>query len=550
VRKSDLPPLIRALLRPQAYSQPAERVELIQTHVSFVLLAGDYAYKIKKPVNFGFLNFSTLARRRYYCRQEVVLNSRLCSDTYLGVVPIREAGGRFAINGSGRIVEYAVWMRRLPAERMMDRLLANGEVTEGMLEALACRLEEFHAAAGTSRRIAEYGDWAIRYAWGENIRQWAPYVGQTVSPEQDAVLRAYGEAFFARRRAVLKRRVKSLRIRECHSDLRSDAVCFVDGICIFDCVEFNRRIRLVDVARDVGFLAMDLDFRGHSLLADRFAEQYLKASGDDDVREIIDFYKCYNACVRGKVDGFRLSQPEIPAGEKRRAQRAAGRYFDLACQYAASLRPALLVITCGLPASGQSRFARKLSARTGLTVISSDIVRKRLAGIAPGEHRYEEFGAGLYASDSTERTYEAMIDEARAELLEGRSVILDAAFLRRRQRRAAMRAAKEAGAQFACLEISSDGGLARKRLERRQRHGRSPSDARWEIYAQQKRRFQKPSEIPGSRRIRLDDGMPLGRRLTSTLAALRAISPLSLDGSATRKAAGGSRGRSQRPVEP
>ena len=228
--KGNLPPLIRALLRPSVYPHPAPDVELIQTHISYVLLAGDYVYKIKKPLALGFLDYSTLARRRYYCRQEVLLNSRLCSDTYLGVVAIREENGEFSLQDGGRIVEYAVKMRRLPEERMMDRLLARGAVNEEMVGAIAERLAPFHAKAETSQRIAQYGDRSIRYAWRENFRQWAPYVGQILTPGQDRALRAYGEAFFARRDGVLQRRVEQLRIRECHSDLRADAVCFTDGM--------------------------------------------------------------------------------------------------------------------------------------------------------------------------------------------------------------------------------------------------------------------------------------------------------------------------------
>ncbi|MBI2912412.1 MAG: hypothetical protein HYY03_00650, partial [Chloroflexi bacterium] len=177
---AELPPLIRALLRPSAYPHAVDRVQLVQTHISYVLLAGEHVYKVKKPLDFGFLNYSTLARRLYYCRQEVILNSRLCPDTYLGVAKIRQEGDRISVEGRGRVVEYAVHMRRLPEERMMDRLLAEGAVSGDMVERVADRLAEFHAASQTSTRIAAYGHWGIRYAWKENFRQWAPCVGRTL----------------------------------------------------------------------------------------------------------------------------------------------------------------------------------------------------------------------------------------------------------------------------------------------------------------------------------------------------------------------------------
>ena len=526
--KADLPPLIRALLRPSAYPHPVDRVQLLQTHISYVLLAGEHVYKVKKPVDFGFLDFSTLAKRGHYCRQEVVLNSRLCPDTYLGVARIRERDGRITVDGAGKVIEYAMHMRRLPAERMMDRLLAEGAVTPEMAERVADRLAEFHRASEASRRIAEYGDWAIRYAWEENFRQWAPYIGQTITLEQDRILRAFGQAFFARRRELLGRRVEGLRIRDCHGDLRSDAVCFVDGLCIFDCIEFNRRLRYTDVAGDVGFLAMDLDYRGRPDLARAFVDRYVGASGDADLREIIDFYKCYRACVRAKVEGFRLSQAEVAPSQRRAALRAARRYFQLACRYAASLPPPLLVITCGLTATGKSTLAHRLAELTGFNVVSSDAVRKELAGLAPWQHRFEPFRRGIYSPEFTDRTYETLLEAARRFLSEGRFVIVDASFVRRRYRQWARRLAREMGAQFACLEVRASHAAVRRRLARRLREGGDPSDARWEIYMAQKRTFQAPSEVPTEQHVVVNTGRPLDSQARAAIAALRRLSPLSI----------------------
>ncbi len=527
--RPQLPPLIRALLRPSAYPHPAGRVQLVQTHISYVLLAGDHVYKIKKPVNFRFLDFSTLPKRRYYCHQEVRLNSRLCADTYLGVVPIRLQGDTFTLHGrTGPIVEYAVHMRRLPQDRMLDRLLAQGEATPHMLHRVAERLVPFHQTAQTSPRLARYGHWAIRYNWDENITQWTPYIGQTVTPAQDRILRAYGEAFFARTTAVLQRRIDELRIRRVHADLRSDAICLVDGVCIFDCVEFSRRLSLLDVARDVGFLAMDLDYRGRSDLAQAFVDRYLQLSGDTDMPEILDFYKAYSACVRGKVESFLLSQPEVPDVEKRRALKAAHRYFDLACQYARSLPPALLIITCGLTATGKSTLARRLAQLTGMEVLSSDVTRKTLAGVQPSEHRFESFGRGIYRDEFTDRTYADLLAAAGEVLAQGRSVIVDASFVRRKYRLWARRLAGETGAQFACVELRAGDAAVRRRLVKRLRERGDPSDARWEIYVAQKRRFQRPSEVPSERHVVVDATRPPQAEVRALIAALRRLSPHSL----------------------
>ncbi len=525
---SVLPPVIRALLHPAAYPHPVDRVELLQTHISYVLLAGDHVYKVKKPVDFGFLDFSTLGKRRYYCRQEVVLNSRLCPGTYLGVSRIRARDGRITVDGAGKVIEYAVHMRRLPGERMMDRLLESGEVTEGMIRALAGRLAEFHARSDTDRRIAEYGDWAIRYAWEENLRQWAEYIGDTISEEQNRVIHAYREAFFARERELLRRRVRELRIRDCHGDLRSDAVCYTDGICIYDCIDFNRRLRYTDVAGDVGFLAMDMDYRGHERQATAFVDAYVELSGDPELPRIIDFYKCYRACVRGKVEGFRSREPEVPRRQRRDAARAARRYFELAYRYAESLPPAMLIITCGLTGTGKSALVRRLAELTGIEVVSSDVVRKGLAGLAPSERRFEPFRGGIYSPEFTERTYAALMEEGRERLRRGRSVILDASFLRRQHRRAAARLAAEQGAQFACLECRASEGAVRRRLARRLREGGDPSDARWETYAAQKRRFQRPSEVAPERLVVVDSEGALDRAAHQVLRRVRSLSPLSL----------------------
>lgn len=535
VPASDLPPLIQALLKPSAYPHPVDRIELRQTHISYVLLTGENVYKIKKPVNFGFLDFSTLGKRRFYCGREVAFNSPLCSDTYLGVVPIRQSDGQFSFGGAGRTVEYAVHMRRLPEDRMMHNLLARDEATHPMVEAVAKKLAAFHASAEVSPRLARYGAWAIRYNTTENIAQWTPYIGRTLSESQDRIMRAFVHAFYARKADILQRRIAELRIHRVHADLRSDSIVIgrakvrpgPQDICIFDCVEFSRRLSILDVARDVGFLKMDLDYRGRRDLADAFVRHYEEVSRDRDLHEILDFYAFYSACVRGKVEAFLLDQSEVPATEKRRARDASRRYFALACGYAESLPPAMLVITCGLPATGKSTVARALSEHE-FTVLSSDVVRKELAGISPDERRLEGFGGGIYSPEFTERTYQALFDRARALLLRGRSVVLDASFNRRNHRRDADRLARQTGAQFACLWFDLPEQVILSFLEARFRGGKDPSDARPEIFARQKRRFQGPTEVSPGRLIAVPQTSTPRTKALAVVKELRAISPLSV----------------------
>jgi len=531
VPQNGLPPLVQALLKPVAYSHPVRRVELIQTHISYVFLTDDYVYKVKKPVDFGFLNYSTLGKRRYYCHREVKLNSLLCEDTYLGVVPIRQRGKEFSVGGNeGRVVEYAVWMRRLPEERMLNRLVERGEATKQMVERVADKLVPFHQKTSeTSPAIARYGDWAIRYNHRENVEQWTPYVGRTLTPEQHAICIVYGEAFFARKRDVLARRVKELRIRRTHADLRSDAICMENGLCIFDAVEFSRRVSLLDIARDVGFLEMDLAYRERPDLAEAFVRRYEKIADDPDLREVLPFYAYYSACVRGKVEAFLLDIPSIPAKAKKAAAERSRRYFELACEYAKTLPPAMLVVMCGLSGSGKSTAAKEIAKKLNAQVISSDVVRKRLAGLDPKTKVLDEFRAGLYSAAMTQKTYDAMLDQARELLMRGKSVILDATFQRRNERRAAERLARETGAQFACVLTKASESATRNRLGTRLAKGRDPSDARWEIYVQQKRRFQRPTEVPPERLITVDTSSPAKEQgVRGAVERLRAISPLSV----------------------
>ena len=534
--ETELPSLVRALLEPAAYSHPTGHISVIQTHISYVFLTDEYVYKIKKPVNFGFLDYSTLGKRRYYCRREVELNSLLCDETYLGVVPIRLLVGKglspdtYTVDGrTGKIVEYAVKMRRLPEDRMLNRLIERGEATPRMVERVAEVLVPFHESTSqTSQAFARYGDWAIRYNHRENLQQWTPYVGRVLTPEQHAICTAYAEAFFARKANMLQRRVKQLRIRRTHADLRSDAICLEDGVCIMDAVEFNKRISVLDIARDVGFLQMDLEYRDRPDLARAFVRRYQKLAHDPDLPEVLPFYAYYSACVRGKVEAFLLDIPSVSEKDKRGAAKRAQAYFKLACLYAETLRPAMLVITCGLSGTGKSTVAKELARPLRAKVIASDVVRKRLAGLDPRTKALDEYREGLYSPRMTARTYSEMLKEAREALMAGKSVILDAAFLARSDRRAAARLAREAGAQFACVLTEADEPVIRERLGVRLAKRRDPSDARWEIYVQQKRRFQRPSEVPDDRRILIDASRVMKSQISAAIRTLRAISPLSV----------------------
>ena len=518
-----LPPHVQGLLSPDAYPYPVQHVELKQTHISSVLLAGDFVYKLKKPLDLGFLNFTTLDLRKRYCEQEVRLNQRLCADTYLGVVPVSEQGGRVQVEVDRNVIDYAVKMRRLPDEGMMTPLLERNAVTPQMIELIARRMAEFHLSSERSDEIDGYGGLETALAnWHENFAQTEPYIGRTVHRRQFDEIRAFIEEVAEEDAELFAQRVAEGRTRDCHGDLRADAVCFVgDGVCIFDCIEFNERFRYSDVASDIAFLAMDLEDRGRQDLSDVLMGRYLASTLDSTLPLVLPFYKCYRAYVRGKVDGFQLDQPEVSDEQKSRATESARRSFELAHKYATQPRPRALIITVGVTGSGKSYLATALAARLGAAHFSSDIVRKQLLGIDPIEPHVDSLDAGIYDPEVTERTYRALLDTARSWLSRGKPVVLDATYLQREQRAPPLRLAAELDATFLAIECEADETLVWERLSERRGEERVVSDGRWEIYQAQQERREPVDELPVGSHMVVETARPLTEQIDTVLAHLR-----------------------------
>ena len=332
---SELPDLVKALLDPLAYPKPPQKVELIQTQISYIFLAGHYVYKIKKPVDMGFLDYTTLEKRLHYCQREVELNRRLCAYAYLGVVPITKQNGRYILGGKGAAIEYAVKMRRLPQEYMMDALLAKNKVTLEMVDKVARTVADFHKKAATSEEIARTGGIeAVIKNTSENFTQTDKYFSIIIELETYRRIKTYTEGFIKNNIALFRKRMAEGRVRDCHGDLHAAHVCFLkNGICIYDCIEFIDRLRYTDVAADIAFLAMDLDHYGRRDLSDVFVKAYIEVSDDKELMKLLNFYKCYRAYVRGKVECFQYDDPQIPASEKQRIRDEARSYFKLAEEY-------------------------------------------------------------------------------------------------------------------------------------------------------------------------------------------------------------------------
>ncbi|MFC2059798.1 hypothetical protein ACFLTZ_01730 [Chloroflexota bacterium] len=331
---SQLPVLVEALLDPKAYPETTQGVELAQTQMSFVFLADNYVYKIKKPVNLGFLDYTTLEQRQFYCHQEVELNRRLCHDVYIGVVAVTQGKGGITIEGQGEIIEYSVKMRRLPKTVMMDVLLSQNKVTSPMVSSVAQKLVGFHQKAETNDSISAFGSLDnITQNTEENFSQTIKYIGNTISQEKYRNIQAYTRGFIEKNVALFHGRIAGGRIRDCHGDLHAAHICFADDIYIYDCIEFNDRFRYCDIASEIAFLAMDIDHYGQADLSQSFANAYVDMSHDEELLKLLGFYKCYRAYVRGKVESFKLDDPHISAEEKARILIVARRYFELAGSY-------------------------------------------------------------------------------------------------------------------------------------------------------------------------------------------------------------------------
>jgi len=329
-----LPELVKMLLDPQVYPHRPEQVELVQTQMSFVFLTGDYVYKVKKPVNLGYLDYTTLDKRHFYCQKEVELNRRLCPEVYLGVVPVTRDKGDISLGGRGEVMEYAVKMRYLPQEAMMDGLLAANRVSSEMIASVAQKLAAFHQKAETSASISAFGNLdSITVNTDENFTQTEKYIGNTISQGKYQHIKDYTESFIEKNASLFHRRIADGKIRDCHGDLHAAHICFTNDICIYDCIEFNDRFRYCDVASEVAFLAMDLDHYGRDELSHSFVDAYVALSQDEELKELLNFYKCYRAYVRGKVEGFKLDDPHISPEEKTRVLAKARSYFELAESY-------------------------------------------------------------------------------------------------------------------------------------------------------------------------------------------------------------------------
>ena len=327
--------LIEDLKNPGALPEKTAEVNVVQTHISVVFVADSFVYKVKKPVNFGFLDFSTLEKRKHYCHQEVTLNRRLARDLYVDVLPVTRVKGKYTLTEQdGEPVEYAVKMKRIPDDRLMKALFEAGEITPEHLAEIAKVLSEFHSGARTGSEIAQYAEpEKFKINTDENFQQVEGHCGLTISKQQFRDIQAYTNDSYKTHRDLFFKRIEGGRIRDCHGDLHMEHVCLMKGLPIIDCIEFNERFRYSDAIADIAFLLMDLEFHGGMNDSRVLWNYYKDLSGEAHVDHLLRFYKVYRAFVRGKVNGFQIDDPAIGDAEKAEAIRRAQSYFELAHGY-------------------------------------------------------------------------------------------------------------------------------------------------------------------------------------------------------------------------
>jgi aminoglycoside phosphotransferase family enzyme/predicted kinase len=465
--ESFLPPLIQQMQQPGFYPHPVtEPIQLIQTHISYILLTGEYAYKVKKPMNFGFLDFSTLEKRQHFCQEELRLNQRGAAEIYLEVLPIVQIDEQYHLNGSsGTPSEYAVKMRQFPQSALFTELYDRGELTEDRLTALAEVLANFHADAPSNDYIRSFGRVEkIRQAIDENYEQTEKYIGIAQTQAQFDETRQYTDQLFAEQEALFNRRIEQNWIRECHGDvhLRNIAL-WQDKILLFDCIEFNEPFRFVDVMFDVAYIVMDLDARDRRDLSNHFLNAYVERLGDWEGLQVLPLYLSRQSYVRAKVTSFLLDDPSVAAAVKQEAIATASRYYRLAWEYT---RPTQGKITlmAGLSGSGKTTTARHLARQTGAIHLRSDAVRKHLAGLpldTPG-------GPELYTAEMTQKTYDRLLQLGILLAQQGYAVILDAKYDRQSLRQAAIAQAQTANLPLQIYHCTAPLSMLEDRLQQRQ----------------------------------------------------------------------------------
>jgi aminoglycoside phosphotransferase family enzyme/predicted kinase len=516
--------LIATLLRPERYPHPVTTVEHLQTHISHVLLAGAYAYKIKKPLNLGFLDFTSLERRKYYCEEELRLNGRLAPEIYLDCLPIGGEPASPILGGhAGAVIEYAVRMRRFPQDALLDRVLAAGRLEPRHLDALARRLAEFHRTVAVADPAAPFGaPERVRQPMLDDFTSTRPLLTDPADLDVMTAVERWTLATSERLWPRLAERKAGGWIREGHGDLHlGNMVLAGDGqVTIFDCIEFNDDLRWIDVINDLAFLIMDLRFRGACDFAQRLLNAWLEYSGDFAGAALLSYYQVYRAMVRAKINAIQASQDGIPETDRAAARALCRDYLRLALALTREPAPFLL-ITHGVSGSGKSRrTGQLLEGFPGAIRIRSDVERKRLFGLGPLDDSGSTLGGGLYTPDASARAYQRLYDLADGLLAAGCPVLVDATFMKRAHRQPFRELADRHGVPFILLDCVADPAMLRERVAARRTRGDDAAEADVAVLERQLRYDEPPAADENPLKTHADNDVErLRAAITATIAA-------------------------------
>jgi len=552
---------LQLLLKPKFWGKYCKKVGLIQTHTSWVFLTGKYAYKIKKPVFFGFLDYTALSSREHFCQEEFRINQLLAPDIYYEVIPIVKQGKKICLTpraGKSEVLDYAIKMNELPQETIMTNCLLAGKVNYSVVGEIARIIANFHNESISKPSLHKYGSpEIIKYNWDENFAQTEPFIGITISKKLFNEIQSNVETFFKESERFFEKRIHDQKVKQCHGDLHSRNIFIVDSprsssmsakssdkklklsqgvvenrygvrvypvrnfttamrsgsettlrinvsnnkkaatpgisnrVYIFDCLEFNPRFAVSDVASEIAFFVMDLEFYKHKELADFFINRYLHYTGDWELLQVLDFYKCYRAYVRGKVTGFNLNDRGMSKSDKQDAKIAAKEYFTLANKYAKNLhaKPKLIMVM-GLPGVGKTYLAQRLAECVHAYHLCTDIIRKEITNTPIEMHRFEGYGKGIYTSEASQRTYDEMYRRTESFLAQGKTAIIDATFSWEKSRNIARAIAEKHHVPLYIINCTCPEKVVLARMKKREKEF-SLSDATPEVYFRMKGYFEK-----------------------------------------------------------
>ena len=460
--------LIKALQNPELFDHPVKDFRVIETHISQVLLTGDYAYKIKKPMDFGFLNFSTLERRKQFCEEELRLNSRLASELYLNVLPVTGTPEQPRLGGEGEPFEYAIRMRQFDQDQLFDQRQERGDLTPELLTSVARQAALFHDSLQPVTDDKPLGTpEAVYAAMQENFDQIRPLLDDNALLTQLDALEAWTLSTFERHRELIASRRAHGLVRECHGDLHlANITVFHGQVTVFDCIEFNEPFRFIDVINDLAFLLMDLESRNEPELANLVLNTYLEHRGDFEGLALLPLYKAYRAMVRAKIALFTMGNPNLSESEREGLMQRYRDYAQLAENYGFIPNPYLLATT-GLSASGKTCVSAAMAGELDLIRLRADVERKRLQGLGPLDDSKSGLGTDLYSPEATEKTYQHLAQLAEKLLSSGLSVIIDAASLKQTERALFAEVAESQALPFALLHTEAPEDLRRAWVRKR-----------------------------------------------------------------------------------